>query len=651
MEWVQGQPLIAFIEKHLGDRSALLSLARRWVEMVKALQRASIAHGDLQHGNVLIAEGQLRLIDYDGMYVPALSGEGSHEVGHRNYQHPLRSEADFGPYVDNFSAWVVYVSLVALAVDPTLWQRFRGGDECLLFRREDFEHPESSDLLRLLERHHDEVIGSAAAAFKSLLYLGPRDVPSLDGQVLPPAGPSITTPSAGASWIKDHIGSHGNGLAVDTTPSASGGGNFTVPSPSDPSWIQGALEPTVSAVVSFSNSATLERIVVAVSALLIAAPLNAALDLWPLRILALILVNLTLWICRYRSDDSVCRFRALTSTVREIQDQIRAAERDVEAASREKTRLLDHNAAEQARLASERRALEAKEKTEIDECQVDLCVALSSLAARRQAVDQQQADALRIIQNEIGSRVAVLNGQISTLKQVVITELNRALQAKQQQHITDYLRQFGLDRETIPGIGPAFKLRLISSGFRTAADIDLHGVQRVHGIGPTRARLLVQWRSSLEASARRTMPSALSPGEEAMIRTKYEAQRRMLEQQRDSEQQRLRREEVNIRAKYWPSLEQLEQEEKATKAMTQTLVSKVHARYAQEYRAIQARKLELERDTASRLREIDERIAETRRKLFSLHWERCKAARKLGSYVRIRFSEYVKRVFVGSKAA
>lgn len=126
MEWVQGEPLSAFIERHLGNRSTLLSLARRWFEMVKALQKASIAHGDLQHSNVLVVDGQLRLIDYDGMYVPALSGEGSHEVGHRNYQHPLRTESDFGPYLDNFSAWVVYVSLIALAADPGLWKQFGG---------------------------------------------------------------------------------------------------------------------------------------------------------------------------------------------------------------------------------------------------------------------------------------------------------------------------------------------------------------------------------------------------------------------------------------------------------------------------------------------------------------------------------------------
>ncbi len=653
MEWVQGEPLSAFIEKHLGNRSALLSLARRWVEMVKALQKASIAHGDLQHGNVLVADGQLWLIDYDGMYVPALSGEGSHEVGHRNYQHPLRTEADFGPHLDNFSAWVVYVSLIALAVDSRLWHQFSGGDECLLFRRRDFEQPETSDVLRSLGRHHDEAIRSAATVFKSLLYLGPRDLPSLDGQVPPPAVPSATTPSADKNWLEDHIGPGPRTPAVYTTWGGSKGGNLTVSTPADPSWILDVLlPPDGSPLVSFSNSAALERIVFAVSAILIAMPLNVvAQDLWPLSVLSLILVNLTLWVCRYRSDDSVRRFRDLASKVRQIENRIRDAEREIEAANREKTARRNYNAAEQARLAKELKALEAKEKSEIDAYQADLHSTLSSIAARRRAVNQQQADALRRIQNDIGLKVAALNGQISALNQAETTELNQALQAKQQRHITDYLRQFGLDRATIPGIGPAFKERLIRSGFHTAADIDFYRVQRMHGIGPARARSLADWRRSLEGQARRTMPSALSHSEEATIRARYEGRRRTLEQQGNSEQQRQRREEDNVRAQYRLLMEQLDQEEKLANAKTQTAIRDLRAHYAQQYRAIREKESELARDTASRLQEIDERIAEARRKLFSLHWERAKAEWKLWPYVGIRFPKYVKRIFLGSKPA
>ena len=35
----------------------------------------------------------------------------STEIGHRAYQHPRRSTTDYGPYLDRFSALVIYLSL------------------------------------------------------------------------------------------------------------------------------------------------------------------------------------------------------------------------------------------------------------------------------------------------------------------------------------------------------------------------------------------------------------------------------------------------------------------------------------------------------------------------------------------------------------
>ena len=148
MEWVEGESLKDYVTRHLSQPSALRSLAARWAAMVAALQKARIAHGDLQDQNVIVVQGELRLIDYDGMFVPLLAGHGSHELGARHYQHPLRSENDFAPYVDNFSAWVVYLSLVALSVQPDLWQRFGGGDDKLLLSCEDYKEPDTSPALK-----------------------------------------------------------------------------------------------------------------------------------------------------------------------------------------------------------------------------------------------------------------------------------------------------------------------------------------------------------------------------------------------------------------------------------------------------------------------------------------------------------------------
>jgi hypothetical protein len=653
MEWVQGEPLSAFIERHLGNRSTLLSLARRWVEMVEALRGASIAHGDLQHGNVLVtSDGQLRLVDYDGMYVPALSGEGSHEVGHPNYQHPSRTEADFGPHLDNFSAWVIYVSLVALAVDPWLWQRFDGGDDCLLFRRRDFEQPEASDVLRALERHHDEQIRSAIALFKPLLYLGPRDVPSLDGQIAPPGFSGNQMSGPGSSWIDDHVKPGGASAPVQVAPEPA------VPPSLDPSWILDSVDTSLSVRIPFKNSPAPERLVVTVSAAIIVASIVWMLPLsplgtgpWLLGILPLVLINLALWIYRYRSDPTVRELAQVSARLRATNNLISATEHTIALANREKTERQKQKAADEERFEKEREAAEAKEKKEIDACEAALQSALVSINARRRALNQQEADALRKIQNDVGAKVSTLNGQIAALAQAESTELANALRARQEQHLAAYLRQFSLQSASIPGIGPKLRARLLASGFHTAADVDFYAVQRVRGIGPVHANAIAKWRKSLEAGARSTMPSALSQSEAAAIRAKYEGQRRALEDQRDREQRRQRDEEERIRAQYRLLLQRLNEEKNDANAKTQAAISEIRARYAQQYRAIRETLSKRSDDTASKLREVDARIAEGRKKLFSLHWEKEKLRRQLKSYEAIRFSKYVKRVFFGSKAA
>ncbi len=197
--------------------------------MMSDLERANIAHGDLQHGNILIVNNDLRLIDYDGMYVPGLEGMQSHEVGHRNYQHPRRTEKDFGPYIDHFSAWIIYLSLLALSVQPGLWRRLEGGDECLLFRRNDFENPGTSTALYVFDLLRNDQIQPLVSKLQSFLKMDLSAIPALDGSIpapmtlpeakiwldslvqpLPepldvPAPPPIAAGASGLDWLSDYL--------------------------------------------------------------------------------------------------------------------------------------------------------------------------------------------------------------------------------------------------------------------------------------------------------------------------------------------------------------------------------------------------------------------------------------------------------------
>jgi len=178
MEWIEGQNLRDYIEENISAPPAISALADRWVSLLRTLRKHDIAHGDLQHGNILISRGDFRLVDYDAMAVPALAGYASNEVGHRNYQHPARSVSDFGIHLDNFSGWSIYLTLLALSIEPGLWAEFGKAEDHLLFRREDFEDPGSSRLFQSMEQLKHERIQKYLPLFRSFLDMELSSVPS-----------------------------------------------------------------------------------------------------------------------------------------------------------------------------------------------------------------------------------------------------------------------------------------------------------------------------------------------------------------------------------------------------------------------------------------------------------------------------------------
>lgn len=179
MLWVDGKTLDQFVEENYNNPESMAVLLKQFRHLAGELERAGIAHGDLQHGNIMVTSDGLRLVDYDALYVPTLAGMKSLEVGHPNYQHPERTENNFDCSVDNFSQWLIHASLLTISIDPGLYRVLKGGDEHLLFKRHDLRQPETSRVFQVLLSHPAEEISSLAKLLVRMIWARPYDVPPL----------------------------------------------------------------------------------------------------------------------------------------------------------------------------------------------------------------------------------------------------------------------------------------------------------------------------------------------------------------------------------------------------------------------------------------------------------------------------------------
>ena len=207
MDWIEGHTMDVFVNKHLDKPQLLRQLATKWRSLLSGLRQAGVAHGDLQHGNVLIdRSGEIRLVDYDGMYISEFKGEESPEIGNRNYQHPRRSSQYYNLDIDNFAALVIYISLLAIAAEPRLWHDFYTGEN-LILRREDFEDPHTSRCINLLRKSQDQVVARITTYLERFCLEPPENVPTLDnllkGNIPPPPPPTIlvNSPRHGETWM------------------------------------------------------------------------------------------------------------------------------------------------------------------------------------------------------------------------------------------------------------------------------------------------------------------------------------------------------------------------------------------------------------------------------------------------------------------
>ena len=147
MRWVEGKNLKDYICKYRSDKKRLLQLAENFLQMVQEMHCNKLAHGDLQHGNIIVNDsGEIFLVDYDSFYCPSLKGEPEIVTGLKDYQHPLRSKnLIVSEKIDYFSELIIYLSILSIAYNPSLVDKYKVElADRLLFEASDFEDIQNS---------------------------------------------------------------------------------------------------------------------------------------------------------------------------------------------------------------------------------------------------------------------------------------------------------------------------------------------------------------------------------------------------------------------------------------------------------------------------------------------------------------------------
>lgn len=131
MDWIEGETMETYIADHYMDNYAMSMLCYRFCKMAVWLRSQPFAHGDIKPDNIMVRpDGTLTLVDYDGMFVPAMKGQKSPTIGTKDFSHPLRT-------IDDFALASMALSLKAISLNPSLLDEY-GASDRLLFSAADY---------------------------------------------------------------------------------------------------------------------------------------------------------------------------------------------------------------------------------------------------------------------------------------------------------------------------------------------------------------------------------------------------------------------------------------------------------------------------------------------------------------------------------
>ena len=139
------------IDKKTKIPTPLSKKENRFCKMAAWLRSQPFAHGDIKPDNIMVRpDGNLTLVDYDGMFVPAMKGQKSPTIGTKDFSHPLRTVDDFDETIDDFALASIALSLKAISLKSSLLDEYGAADR-LLFSAEDYRDLSKSKVLAALQ--------------------------------------------------------------------------------------------------------------------------------------------------------------------------------------------------------------------------------------------------------------------------------------------------------------------------------------------------------------------------------------------------------------------------------------------------------------------------------------------------------------------